>query len=381
MRVAILSAALLASGACASLAKDCSAPCVGTKVSLGLEEDYIFAADPSELKANSLQPEITLESFFMPAENFKLVSKIAVEQVISPESGENSTFEDIGAYVDELYAELAFEPVTVRLGKIDPIFSLAESDGDGINSDGLAGDVDASKSLGAEISANLALAGHSQLLTGTVFAFDRSFLAQSIFTKRDVRELSDGGAGNTRGLSSVSLVLNGCFKDDAVDCDDGGSFGYRLGARYRGKGRQTEDQAEDGIAPRDEFAFLAAAQSHFDVGASKLRLMGEASYIENFRGDPDDVAIFTGIASLEHEALTTSLALSHLVNFEAGEENTSENLVELAVEYEPDNDLGLPDGSWSLGASYTYSIDDDDDEAHLLSLRLDVEFGGTREFR
>ncbi len=381
MRVALVSLAILTSFASASFAEDCTAPCIGTTVSLGLEEDYIFAADPSSLKANSLQPDIKLETIITPVENFKLVNSIAIEQVISPEDGEDSTFEDIGARVDELYAEFSADPVNIKLGRFEPFFSLVADDGDGINADDLAGDIDADDSLALEVATELDLVGHSQVLTGTLFTLDRSFLTESVFTKHDTPELSDGGAGNTNGLSSVSLVLDGCFNDDADDCDNAGSFGYRLGARYQQSGRQTADQLADGITPKDEYAFLAAVQSHHDVGASKLRLMGEASYVQNFEGDPDDLAIFTGIASLEHETVTTSLAFSHLENFKVGESDTSENLAELAVEYKPDTDFGLPNGSLTLGAAYTYAINDDDEEAHLLSLRFEVEFGGTHEFK
>ncbi len=382
MRVMVFGAIVLTVGHVSTvLAEDCEAPCMGTTISLGLNEDYIFSSDPSSLKANFLQPEIGIESFIQPVENFKLVSSTTIEQVIDPEPGKDSTFQDIGAYTDRLYAELTFDPVTLLFGKIAPVFSLAAADGDGINGTDLAGNIDVGESLGAEIAVDLELADHKQVLTGSVFTLDRSFLARSYFTKREVPTLGDGGAGNTSGLSSASLVLDGCFDADVSDCRDEGAFGYRLGARYQQHGRQTEEQAAEDIIPQDEFAFLAAAQSNHDFGDSTLRLMGEASFIKNFEGNLDDAAIFTGIASFVHESITTSVSLSRQLNFVTADKDTSASLAELAVVYAPDSDLGLPNGAWSLGAAYTYASNEDDQSAHMLSLRLNLEFGMTHGLR
>lgn len=363
-----------------SVAEDCEAPCTGTTVSLGLVEDWVFAATPNHLKNNSLQPEVGIESFFQPVDNVKFVSALALEQVVDPEDGKSSVFENLGVYQSELYAELALEPLTLTVGKISPLFSLASDQGDGISASDLAGNVDADDSLGAAAVLDFELADMAHALTGTVYTLDRSFLARSYLTKREVPHLSDGGAGNTSGLSSASLVLDGCFGADVGDCHDDGEFGYRLGARYQKHGSQTADQIDANIKPKDEWAFIAAVQSNFDVGEDKLRLMGEADYVKNIGSDLIDAWILTGIASYITGDFTFSGSYALQTNVAAGP-NTSAQLAELAVVYAPESDLGLPNSSWSVGAAYAYGVDEDDQKAHVLSLRLNLEFGATHALR
>jgi hypothetical protein len=299
---------------------------------------------------------------------------------VDPEDGKSSTFENIGAYQSEIYAEFTFEPFTLKAGKFSPVFSLAADEGDGISASDLAGNVDADDSLGAEAALDIDLLDHDQVLTASLFTADRSVLAKSIFTKRDVLHLGDGGAGNGSGLSSASMVLDGCFGAEVGDCHDDGDFGYRLGLRYQQHGVQTEEQADDDIAPRDETALLAAAMGNFDIGDNSLRLMGEVSYINHFGSSPDDALIVTGIATYSVDNVSTTAALSRQVNLLRGG-NTSASLAELSVLYSPESDLGLPNASWTVGAAYAYGVDEDDIKAHVLSLRLNLELGGTHEFR
>jgi hypothetical protein len=380
MRIKMIATAVLLSATAQGRAEDCEAPCMGTTVSLGIVEDWVFSATPKQLKRNSLQPEIGIESFIMPVENLKFVSVTTIEQVIDPEDGSSSTFENIGAYQSELYAELAFEPLTVTAGKFSPVFSLAADKGDGISASDLAGNVDVEDSLGATAAFNFNGLGHAQVLTGSLFTLDRSFLAKSMLTKREVPRLSDGGAGNTSGLSSASLVLDGCVGADVGDCHDDGDFGYRMGLRYQQHGVQTEEQAEDDIVPKDETAFLVAAMGNFDIGDNSLRLLGEASYINHFGSNPDDALIVTGIATYTVEDISATASLSHQINFLPAA-NANASLAELSILYSPESELGLPNSSWNVGAAYTYAVDEDDIKVHVLSMRLNLEFGGTRALR
>jgi hypothetical protein len=211
----------------AALADDCEAPCMGSTITIDLNEDWTFAADPSELKANSLLPEVESESFFQPFDWLKLVSDTKIEQVIEPEPGANSGFSDVGIYTAELYAEVTFDPVTIRAGKFDPVFSLASVVADGFHSTDLA-DIDASERLGAEGSIAFEAFDLNHSLTAAAFTLDRTFLAKSYITKRDVPDLNDGGVGNAKGVSSFSLVLDGCKGKEPDECYEDGDFGYRL---------------------------------------------------------------------------------------------------------------------------------------------------------
>lgn len=362
------------------MAEDCTAPCIGSKISFGLSGDSIFSASPGTLQSTALLPEIESESYLSLVDNFKLVSVVKLEQVIDPALGSDSMFSGLGLFQSELYAEYTFDPLTLTVGKIAPVFSLAADVGDGINGADLAGNADMDESLGMAAAVDFELAGYNHTLTGTLFSMDRSFLAKSYFNSRPVPRLADGGAGNAKGFASTSLVLDGCVGAAVGDCHEDGQLGYRLGARYQRHGVQTEDQADEDILPQDELAFLGALQSNFDIGDHKLRLMTEAAYIKNLDSDPVDALILTSIAAYVVDPWTFSAALSRQFNSSAGL-TRSQRLAELAVLYRPEADLGLPNSDWSIGAAYTFAEDEENQKEHLLSLRINLEFGGSYQLQ
>lgn len=371
---------VLVGGLIPAMAEDCTAPCVGSKITVGLNGDSIFSASPNTLKANSLLPEIGVESYLLPFENFKLVSVVNLEQVVEPALGRNPVFSGLGLFQSELYAEYTFEPLTLTAGTIDPVFSLASEAGDGVFAADLADNADMNESLGMAATVDFNLAGYSHSLTGTAFSMDRSFLAKSWIKHRPVPKLSDGGAGNSTGISSLSLVLDGCFGAEAGDCQEDGQFGYRLGARYQRYGVQTTDQVDEDIIPRNELALLGALQSNFDLGEHELRLMTEAAYIKNFESNPVDALILTGIAAYVTDAFTYSAALSRQSITGAGLPR-SERLAELAIAYDPETGLGLPSSDWSITGAYAYGVNEEKQKRHVLSLRLKLELGTSYSLR
>ncbi len=380
MRLIAVATLFLVGGLTPALAEDCTAPCVGSKITLGLNGDSIFSASPNTLKANSLLPEIESETYLLPIENFRLVSVSKLEQVIDPAPGSNSIFSGLGLYQTELYAEYSFDPVTLTVGKIAPVFSLAADVGDGINASDLAGNADMDESLGAAAVVDFDVAGYSHSLTGTAFSMDRSFLAKSWFNRRPSPKLSDGGAGNTKGISSLSLVLDGCFGADVGECHEDGDFGYRLGARYQRHGVPTADQTDEDIIPRNELALLGALQGNFSLGEHKLRLMTEAAYIKNFESNPVDALILTGIAAYVVDAWTYSASYSTQFNSGAGLKS-KERLAEFAIAYQAETDPGHLLSDWSISGAYAYGVDDEKQKQHLLSLRLKLELGTSYSLR
>lgn len=380
MRRIVVATLVLFGGLTQVMAEDCTAPCIGSTISFGLNGDSIFSAQPNTLKSNSLLPEIESETYLLPFENFRLVSVSKLEQVIEPTSGSNAIFSGLGLYQSELYAEYTFDPVTLTVGKIAPVFSLASDVGDGVNAADLAGNADMDESLGGAAAVDFDVGGTSHSLTATAFSMDRSFLAKSWFKRRPIPKLSDGGAGNTKGISSLSLVLDGCFGAEVGVCHEDGDFGYRLGGRYQRHGVPTADQVDEDIIPRHELALLGALQSNFDVGGHKLRLMTEAAYIKNFESNPIDALILTGIAAYVVDTWTYSAAYSTQFNSGASPQS-SERLAELAIAYNPETGIGLPSSDWSISGAYSYGVDDEKQKQHLLSLRLNLEFGSSYSLR
>ena len=179
-------------------------------------------------------------------------------------------------------------------------------------------DFDADERLGGEIVLGFEGFGLSHALAATAFTTDRSILSESLFTHRGRTSLSDGGAGNTEGVSSFSLTLDGCDGSETADCYSDGEFGYRFGFRYQRAGHATEEDIEDDVKPGDELAYLAAATKSFELDEMTLRLLGEAALVRHFDGREDDALVVTGSAALDVDALTYIATYTQQMNLVAG---------------------------------------------------------------
>jgi hypothetical protein len=70
---------------------ECTAPCAGYEISAELGNDWLFAADPSFLTSNVLQPTLEVGLFFAPVDYLRFVTKIVTESVVDPAPGESAT--------------------------------------------------------------------------------------------------------------------------------------------------------------------------------------------------------------------------------------------------------------------------------------------------
>jgi hypothetical protein len=361
-------------------AEDCTAPCAGYGISTELQNDWIFAAGPSFLKSDVLQPAVTAEYYFKPADDLKLVASIISEPVTDPAPGANAIFEGVGTYAGELYAVADLDPANLRVGKFDTIFSLASEADSGISASNIASNVDAEERIGAELILGFEAIGLNHTIAATVFTTDRTILSESLFTQRPRPRLSDGGAGNTSGISSVSIALNGCMGVEPADCYEDGEFGYRVGFRYQRAGHPNPEQIDEDVTPAAEQAFLAAATKNFELDETTLRLLAEAAYLRNFEGDPDDALILTGSAALDVGQMRYIAAYSHQKNIIAGEPDTTGHLADVEAIYSSEDDSPFDGAKWSLGAAYTFARNDDGEDSHTISLKAVIDFGGSVEF-
>jgi hypothetical protein len=363
------------------LAEDCEAPCAGYEISAELQNDWIFAADPSFLKSNVLQPTVTADYFFAPVDHLKWVASIITEPVIDPAPGANAAFDDVGTYVAEAYAVADWEPFALRAGKFDTILSLASEKLPGINSTNLADVFDADERLGAE--ASLAFEGVylKHALSAAAFSTDRSFLGNSIITKRGKARLSDGGAGNTTGVSSFLATLSGCKGADPEDCYEDGEFGYRIGFRHQRAGHATLEQIEEELTPQSEQAFLGSATAKFDLDDEMaLRFLGETAYLRHFEGGRDNALLVTGSAALERGPMNYVATYTRQLNFLAGETDTRDHLLDFEAIYSSGDDTPFDGAKWELAAAYTFERNSDGEDAHLFSLRATFDLAGSFEF-
>ena len=374
MRHGLCAAVIVAGLAKPVLAGDCAAPCVSSTVTLELQDGRTFASTDGALDRNILLPALEAEAFFAFTENLGLVSVSRLEQVIEPGPGQNSTFENLGLYTGEFYVQWSSDPLTLRVGKFEPLFSYAAAVGEGIHATDLAGNVDVDDSLGLSAIFDFETAGVSHRLNASAFTMDRSFLAHALFTNRTPPQLSDGGAGNTKGLSSISAVLDSCWGASAEDCHDDGGLGLHTGVRYQRAGEQTEEQAADDVKPQPELAFLAAADGNMDLGDATLHWLGEVSYLNHFEGAPGNAVIATALVAIETRPVTWSLGLSRQWNLLPDAAKTHADLAELAAIYRPES------GTWSVAGGYSFSRDDERQVEHMLSLRLNYEWTGSTAF-
>ncbi|MFI0843833.1 hypothetical protein [Mesorhizobium sp. IMUNJ 23232] len=234
--------------------------------------------------------------------------------------------------------------------------------------------------MGGEVVLGFEGLGLNHALAATLFSTDRTVLSESLFTNRGRTTLAEGGAGNTKGLSSFSITLDGCEGSEPADCYWDGEFGYRLGFRYQKAGQPTEEDIEDGVKTGDEMAYLAAAARSFELDDMTLRLLGEVAFLRHFDGGEDDALMVTGSAALEADDLTYIASYTQQVNMIADGPDTSEHLADFEVLYSPDGDKPLAETSWQLAAAYTFAMNAEHEKAHMFSVRAVFNFSGEVEF-
>ena len=380
MFVIVLGVLSLLAGWGPAFADDCEAPCAGYEISAELQNDWIFSADPSSLTSNNLHPAISADVFLAPTDALKFVASFTTETVVDPLPGISTSFYGTGSYAEELYAILDADPVTLRAGKFNTVFSLASEADPAINAMDIASNIDADERWGAEAVLGFEALDFQHSIAATVFTVDRTSLSNSIFNNRGATTLSDGGPGNIAGIGSAAITLSGCKGAEPSDCYDEGDFGYRLGFRFQRAGHASPDQIEAGIKPVDEFTQLAAATAKFEIGDVTVRLLGETAYVHGFESNPDDALIMTGAAAFEIGPMTYTAAFSRQKTYVKDDVDTIDRLLEVSAVYQAEDDVPFEGASWSAGAAYDYSRDADAQTAHVLSLLLSFTFGGSREF-
>jgi hypothetical protein len=359
------------------VAQDCDAPCISYITTVELQNDWIFSANPSSLTSNDLGPSIDTEFHLKPIENLELVTLLTTEQVLDREPGIDRAFSGIGTYVASLYAQFDLNPMSFRLGKVDPAeFGVATNRLDGIHATDLLGDYDLSERWALEAALSFEAFDLSHTLTASLLTTDRTVFSESLFTNRGRLRLSDGGAGNAKGISSFAAAYDVCKGAAAGECWDEGDFGLRLGFRVQEAGHPTEDQTGEGITPKDEYGYLAAAMANIEMDKTKLRLLGEAAYFQHFDDSPDDALYLTASASLEFEPVTLMATYTHLTEFIAGDKNATAHLADLTLQYAFDEDVSLLGETWTLSAGYSYAKSDERQTAHTFSLLATIELEG-----
>ena len=354
----------------------CVAPCLDYEVSGELQNDWAFAAHPSSLTSNNLYPTLESVVAVAPLDHLRLVGDFIYEPVLDVAPGQSNALSDLGLYADQLYAQLEAGPFNVQAGKIHPPFGRAWDVTPGLHGDDISGNYELEERIGADAGYAFDAFGIEHILQVSAFTADRTALSGSAFTNRPETHLSDGGAGNTEGVSSISVTLDGCLGASGMDCYSNGEFGYQLAGLYQKKGRGGVDEKGNPIEAFNERGVAASVNKSIAFGNKTLILFGEAAYFRRFEGDVDDALFLTASSELEVDPISYSLVYSSQENL--GPNIPASNLVELAASYDLSKYLSITGEQWSIGASYAFERNvDGGADTHLFSVLLTIDFSGS----
>ena len=349
-------------------AGDCKGPCVEWWGSYEAEGYWIHSKDPGI--ADYFEASPTLESNFIirPAGAFSIAGTIIYESVADSDPGSNRFFDHDGLYVDQLYAQYDMGEFSIFAGKIHPAFGRAWDVTPGLRGTDLAESYELTERLGGGAVYGFETSEMTNSLTASVFTADRSILSDSLFFNRGRKTLLDGGAGNTSGMSSVALALDGCMGADPGSCYDDGQFGYQLATRYQKHG---DSGAEN------EWGFAGSLNKSVGLSEdSALKFFGEIAYFRNFDGTEDDAVSFTGSAALVFGETTLSLAYTQQRILIAGDSDEVEHLLDASAVYSLGDAVSLAGEQWSVGAGYSFDRADGED-TQSVGLKLTADFEGS----
>lgn len=344
----------------------CVGPCLEYSGTFDLKATWLHPSDGSVGDSYLLGAE-TENTFKLKAiDGLSFMANIITEPVIDAESGKNQLFRGSGTYVDVLQAQYDFDSFSIWGGKIDPAFGRASDATPGLHGSDIAENYDLSERLGGGASYSFEAAGMANRLQASAFTVDRTVLSESLFNNRGRTSLDDGGAGNSKGVSSVAVALDGCRGAEVDSCYDEGSFGYQLAARYQ-KGGVGSDGNEVGV--------LGSLNKSISLSdETTLRLFGEAAWFRNFEGSAEDAVVVTTSAALEMGSATYSVAYSQQRDLVASGPDTNEYLVDATAMYDLSDTVSFFGESWSIGAGYAFD-QADGENIHAVGLKLSSEFG------
>jgi hypothetical protein len=119
-----------------------------------------------------------------------------------------------GLYAETLFLQYIGESFTLVAGKLDPEYGTAWDIAPGLFGTEFAEEYQLTERLGfgGDVNLNHVLGVEhfgETVLSASIFKADTSFLSDSAFTRRGQASLLDGGASNTKSLSSFSVTLSG----------------------------------------------------------------------------------------------------------------------------------------------------------------------------
>lgn len=353
----------------------CMAPCLDYDLGVELEFDNLSTTGPTSPSSYSLYPTIEPIITIAPIDHLRFVGDFVFEPVLDETVGQNSIFDDLGAYVYGLYAELEFGPFNLQAGKIHPPFGEAFNYLPGLFASDIPGSYELEERIGANAAYDFDAFAMDTVVQASAFTTDRSILSSSIFTRRPRTLLGDGGAGNTPGISSFALTLDGCSGASALECYGNGDWGYQIAGLYQRAGRGGLDEDGDPIEAFDEKGAAVSLNRSLAFGGNTLTLFAEAAYFDGFEGTSENAAFLTTSAELEVDPVSYSIVYAAQNNFKS---NTLDQAIEVAAFYDLSNYIDIGKADWSIGAAYAFNRSEEENtDSHLFGVVLEIDFSGS----
>lgn len=308
-------------------------PTLNALISFEVQNDTVTDSDDTDAEVNTATTTIEPYVILSLTERLALEGGFVLEQVQDPDAGDDTFFDNEGAYVEQLKATYTSENWGIFAGKYNPTFGTAWDLAPGIYGADFAEDYELTERIGFGGSYNI---GSEQVgshtITGNTFFLDTSGLSESTITQRGQTKENDGGPSNTEDFSSFSVTLDseaiagveglnthvGFYSQSDGDADVGlgNETGYALGANYT----------------------LAISD---DVEANAL---GECVVIQDSAGGNDDV-----------NYLTTSLGLTVYDNWNFAVSRTSRDTDVVGdADEDGEEDPNLDDYIFQFSAGYTF---------------------------
>ena len=251
-------------------------------VSFNTQFQYGYQSFRPSGDSSNLVNTSDLTSTFRFAPRLAIYSDISLDQINGPNPGANSWLDEEGVFSSSLFVQYSNQFVTLGGGQFTPDFGIANALAPGIFGGDYVGDYSFDDQLG--LFGGLEFGDERwgrHMLSGSLFAVDRTALSNSLITQRGKTTAADGGPGNTGDLDSFAISYNA----QDVPIFSMPILQYQLGAISQAAG-------QDGNARQYGYVAGAAVTIPFDRDAlttasgryNALQPLVEYAHFENWTG-------------------------------------------------------------------------------------------------
>lgn len=325
-------------------------PHMEVEAEVELQSDTTFKSDDPDNELTDTYPTISLGVGWLFTPNFSVLGSFTLEPVLDPGPGEDRFFEDVGGYVEEIFAQYETGPMRLFAGKYNPTFGQAWDKAPGLYGADFAEDYQLTERIGLGGAATFG----SHTLTANAFFVDTTGLSESFGTQRGRTNLTDGGVGNTEELDNYSITLDG---ENIFDIK---GLGYHIGYRHQSK------EAKDNGNPSDENGFAASLFGEHEVNGLTIGWIGEYAMIDGYEGTNDEATWLTVGGSLGFDRYNVTASYTMRDRDVSGSPDIDDTLFAVSVGME------LVDG-WAGDIGYKYA-EEDSVESQTVGIHLAKTF-------